>query len=393
MPWGEKTVEKQREEFVKEVLTGEKSKSAVCREYGISRVTGDKWLKRQALGEGMTDRSKAPFRIPNRTKPEKEKAVLEVREKHPAWGPRKIRRYLERHGEQEMPSRSTIGNILTRNGCISEAASKASKPCKRFQRESSNELWQCDFKGDFGMLDGNRCHALTVMDDYSRYSLCVDAKDNEKREGVTESFTRLFKTNGLPESLLCDNGNPWGTSQSTGYTQFEIWLMDYGILPIHGRVRHPQTQGKEERFHRTMDVELLNLVEIQNLKDAQKQFDQFRECYNNERPHEALELGVPSEYYRHSNRSMPEQVRAWEYPSGFVLRQIKKTGYFTFGSQGYFLSESFGGLTVGVRESAIENCINLYYRGFKIARIDLRERAFLSKKIWRVDEGSASGEN
>ena len=392
MPWGEKTVKEQRQEFVEEVLSGEKSKSAICREYGISRVTGDKWLKRHKAGEEMTDKSKAPFRTPNKTRSETENKILETRKNHPAWGPRKIKRYMERQGD-EMPCKSTIGNILTRNGCISEAASKASTPHKRFQRAESNELWQCDFKGDFAMLDGNRCHALTVMDDFSRYSLCVDAKDNERREGVVESFTRLFMEYGLPRELLCDNGNPWGTSQSTGYTLFEIWLMDYGILPIHGRIRHPQTQGKEERFHRTMDVELLNHVKMENLMDAQNHFDEFRACYNDERPHEALGLSVPREFYQRSERQMPKAIREWEYASEYEVRRIKSSGYFTYGGQGYFLSEAFGGIMVGVRESTIEGCINLYYRGFRIGRIDMREKAFISKKIRRADPGETGGEN
>ena len=391
MPWGAKTVKEQREKFVEEVLLGEKSKSALCREYEISRVTGDKWLKRYETGEALTDKSKAPFRTPNKTRPETETKIVSTRAEHPAWGPRKIKRYLERQGE-DVPSKSTIGNILARNGCISDAASKAATPYKRFQRDASNELWQCDFKGDFAMLDGNRCHALTVMDDYSRYSLCVDAKGNERREGVEESFRRLFLAHGLPKELLCDNGNPWGTSQSTGYTLFEIWLMNHDVLPIHGRIRHPQTQGKEERFHRTMDVELLHHVKMKNLADAQKHFDAFRDCYNNERPHEALGLGVPSEYYRQSERKMPERIRVWEYGRAYEVRRIKSSGFITYGGQGYFLSEAFGGITVGVRESVTEGCVNLYYRGFKIGKIDLRERAFVSKKIRRAEPGETGGE-
>ena len=371
---------------------GEKSKSAVCREYGISRVTGDKWLKRYENNESLDDKSKAPFRTPNKTRVETENKILETRGRHPAWGSRKIKRYLERQGE-EMPCKNTIGNILTRNSCVSEAASRASTPYKRFQRASSNELWQCDFKGNFAMLDGNRCHALTVMDDFSRYSLCVDAKDNERREGVEESFARLFREYGIPCELLCDNGNPWGTSQSTGYTLFEIWLMDYGVLPIHGRIKHPQTQGKEERFHRTMDVELLNRMNMKNLADAQKQFDAFRARYNNERPHESLGLGVPAEFYRRSERKMPERIREWEYGREYETRRIKSSGFFTYGGQGYFLSEAFGGMMVGVRESAIEGCINLYCRGFSIGRIDIRERAFISKKIRRANPGETGGEN
>jgi transposase InsO family protein len=383
MPWKERTVIMSREEFVAEVKAGEKSKSQLCREYGVSRVTGDKWLKRHETGEGLGDRSKAPFHVVNKTPPEMEAKVIRVRDEHPAWGPRKIRQFLVNKGETGLPSKNTIGNILSRNGYISEAASKASTPYQRFEKESCNEMWQTDFKGHFAMKDGRRCHPLTVLDDHSRFCLCVDAKENERREGVQESFERLFDEYGLPDILLCDNGNPWGTSQTTGYTHFEVWLMDYGILPIHGRPLHPQTQGKDERFHRTMDVELLNWIEIEHLLHAQKCFDQFRHCYNNERPHEALSMGVPAQYYQAGQRKKPDQIRPWEYPSEYVLRNVKSTGYFSYGNQGYFLSEAFGDKTIALRESSLENCLNVYYRGFRVARINLEERVFLSKKIYR----------
>jgi len=391
MPWEARTVKMSREAFVKEVNARDKSKSQLCREYGISRVTGDKWLKRYESGEGLDDRSKAPFHVANKTPPEKETKVLEVRQAHPAWGPRKIRQFMINKGE-EPPSKSAIGNILNRNGCISEAASKAATPYKRFEKAAPNEMWQTDFKGHFAMKDGNRCHPLTVLDDYSRFSLCVDAKENEQRYSVVQSFERLFNENGLPDSLLCDNGNPWGNSQTTGYTKFEVWLMEYDVLPIHGRIMHPQTQGKEERFHRTMDVELLKLIEIENMVHAQDCFNAFRNCYNNERPHEALNMGVPVEFYHESKRKKPEKISKWEYPNEYVLRKVKSTGYFNIGSQGYFLSEAFEGKTVAIRESSLENCINIYFRGFRIARINVKERAFISRKIYKSGPAASTAE-
>ena len=392
MPWEKRTVERQRIEFVEEVLRGELSKSELCRRYGISRKTGDKWLNRSKAGETLADRSHAPFNSPNKTLPEIEEAVLAKRRKHPAWGPRKLHRALEREGEIKAPAPSTIADILKRNGYISIEASQAAKPYKRFQKASSNEMWQVDFKGHFAMQDGNRCHPLTMIDDCSRFSLCVDAKENERRDGVTESFTRVFLTYGLPDALLGDNGNPWGSSQSTGYTLFEIWLMDLGILPIHGRPFHPQTQGKEERFNKTLVAEVLKIFDIINMQDAQMRFDAFRDCYNNERPHEALGLDVPADHYTPSIRAFPSKIREWAYPSCFVMRKIKSSGYITYGNQGYYLSESFGGYTLGVRESRIDGCINIYYRQFRIARIDLREKAIISRKIYRADGDDVGGE-
>lgn len=372
-----------REEFCKEVEAGEKSKAALCRAYGISRATGDKWLARYAAEEGLENRSRAPHHKPKKTPAETEALVLSKRQEHPAWGPRKLLASLEREGHRGLPCKSTIGNILVRNGCIREAASQAAKAYQRFQKNSSNEMWQTDFKGHFAMQNGERCHPLTVLDDYSRYSLCIDAKENEKRGPVMASFERIFKEYGLPDSLLCDNGNPWGASQSTGYTLFEVWLMDLNILTIHGRIRHPQTQGKEERFHRTMEDELLKGTAIQDMVDAQKQFDRFRSSYNTERPHEALNMGVPSEYYSESKRSYPTEMREWEYANEFAVRKIKSSGYLTHNGQGYFLSEALAGKTVGVRESAMPGCISVYYRNFRIARVNEREKAVISRKMRR----------
>lgn len=392
MPWKEKTVRMNREDFVREVQEREKSKSLLCRKYGITRRTGDKWLKRYESGEGLDDRSKAPFHVANKTPAAQEEKVLGVRMNHPAWGPRKIRQFLINKGEISLPSKSAIGNILQRHGCISEAASKASTPYKRFQKARSNEMWQADFKGHFAMKDGNRCHPLTVLDDYSRFSLCIDAKENEQRQGVIQSFERLFEENGLPDSLLCDNGNPWGNSQTTGYTMFEVWLMEYDVLPIHGRIRHPQTQGKEERFHKTMVDELLKQIEIEDMFHAQESFDVFRKCYNHDRPHEALNMGVPAEYYSPGQRKKPDKIPFWEYPNECVSRKVKSTGYFNFGNQGYFLSEAFADKIIAVRESSLANCINVYFRGFRVARINVKERAFVSRKIYRTSPSPTGDE-
>lgn len=383
MPWEEKTVEKSRADFVKAVMHGEETVSALCREYGISRKTGYKWLERFESGEDLSNKSKAPFHMPNRTPIETEQLILEQRIAHPAWGARKLKRSLEDKGRYGLPAVSTICDILKRNGYISKEESLKHKPWQRFEKERPNELWQTDFKGDFGMRNGERCHALTVLDDHSRYSLCVDAKGSQRYEDVHSSFDRLFREYGLPESLLCDNGNPWGTSQSTGYTRFEVWLMDLGILTIHGRIMHPQTQGKDERFHRTMDEELLNYVKIEDLANAQRHFDRFRECYNTERPHEALNNDVPAKHYEASDRRMPVKIEDWEYESGCELRRIKSTGYITYRNQGYFLSEAFGGCQVAVKECSQSGCVDILYRGFKIGRINVDERVIVSKRIRR----------
>jgi transposase InsO family protein len=270
-------VEKNRAEFVKRALAHEKSKSALCREYGISRPTGDKWIARGQSGDGFRDRSRAPFHTANKIQAETEAIIVAARKKEPAVGAAKIHRMLENKGYKELPCISTINAVLKRNNLITEEASQAATPIKRFEKEFPNIMWQADFKGNFAMGNGERCHPLSVIDDHSRFCLCADAKSNERREGVIESFQRIFQEYGLPHILLCDNGNPWGTSQSTGYTLFEVWLMEQGILTIHIRPRHPQTQGKTERFNRSYKDERRKFYVPFDLADADRQRAEYRQ--------------------------------------------------------------------------------------------------------------------
>jgi len=245
-------------------------------------------------------------------------------------------------------------------------------------------MWQADFKGHFQMKNGTRCHPLTVLDDHSRFSLCIDAKENEKFLGVHESFLRIFEMYGLPDTLLCDNGNPWGTSQSVGYTRFEVWLMDLGILTIHGRIRHPQTQGKEERFNGTLKRERLKFREYEDILCAQQDFDEYRNFYNYERPHHALGLDTPSDRYTNSQRRMPEKSEEWRYGADEITRQLKSSGYLTFNGQGYFLSESFGNKIVGLVESrSTKGVFYVMYRQFCIAKLDADERVVISRRAFR----------
>lgn len=386
MPWKEKTVKMSREEFVKRVLSHEKSKSALCREYGISRPTGDKWISRYKAGEDLSDRSRAPFHTANKTAENTEKLVLDYRKSHPAIGAVKTHRILENSGYTNLPSASTINAIFKRNGCITKEASIATTPYKRFEKKNPNDMWQADFKGHFIMKNGMRCHPLNIIDDCSRFNLCMDALPNETYSEVKTSMLRLFDEYGMPFSFLCDNGNPWGTSQSTGYSRFEVWLMELGVLTIHGRIRHPQTQGKEERFNQSMKKELLAHTDIHDLYDAQKKFGEYKSFYNNERPHFALNLDTPSQHYTVSNRKLCTEIEEWEYPVGYELRRIKKSGYLTYGGQGYFLSEAFGDKVIAIRPSKHSGCISLFFRQFKIGRIDIENRVFNMKKAYLIDE-------
>ena len=380
--WEEKTVEESREEFVKRALAKEKSKSSLCREYGISRPTGDKWIARYIAGESMSNLCRAPFHTPLKTDMVTENLILDMRKQYPTIGAVKIRRMLLDEGKTELPCNSTVNAVLKRNGCISKEASEAATPNQRFEKEYPNVMWQADFKGHFAMNDGNRCHPLTIVDDHSRFGLCIDSKLNEGGIGVTESFTRLFYQYGMPQSLLCDNGNPWGTSQSTGFTRFEVWLMDLGVLTIHGRFRHPKTQGKVESFNQTLKRELIKQTSISDTWDAQRQFDEYRDFYNNKRPHYSLGLDTPSKHYIPSNRKFTNEIEEWDYATDYETRKIKSTGFLTYKGQGYFLSEALGDRTIGLQESSTKGYVNLYYRQFRIGCIHIYQRSIVSRKIY-----------
>lgn len=380
MPWKEKTVEEKRLEFVVAAISREDSMSSLCREYGITRRTGYKWIERYKESGILSDQSRAPHRKPRKTLPEKEEQVLSVRSEHPTWGPRKIKRFLENKGYTDLPATSTIADILKRNGLITPENSIAHIPYKRFEMKYPNDMWQMDFKGHFAMLNGDRCHPLTITDDCTRKLLCLDAYDNERLEVVRKSLLRVFAEYGLPDAILSDNGAPWGDSQK-GYTQFEIWMMQLGILPMHGRPLHPQTQGKEERFHKTLKEDVLNRTVIRDLKHAQEIFDAYRLCFNTERPHEALGLDVPDSRYCLSKRSLPDKIGEPEYSSGTNLRKVNYKGYISINNCRYYLSESFIGKYLELVYTG-DDIVWLCYGKFRVGIIDLKERLFTSRKIY-----------
>ncbi len=387
MAWEERTVEQMREEFARRVLAGEQSKAALCREYGISRPTGDKWLERFKKGEGLSDRSRTPKNRPGKTSPEMERTIVCLRTKYPAIGAVKLRKMMENAGYAGLPCAKTFNNIFRRNGLIQKEDSMAATPYRRFEKEFPNEMWQADFKGHFAMKDGFRCHPLNILDDCSRFNLCIEALRSETYDEVQPVLERLFREYGMPRSLLCDNGNPWGTSQSVGYTRLETWLMELGILTLHGRPLHPQTQGKGERFNRSFTRECLRQNEILDIAQAQTCFDRYRSFYNHERPHFALDMAVPASKYRPSPRKFPENVEPWEYGPEYTLCKVKSTGYFNYKGQGYFLSEAFADKTIAIRESHLPGQITLVFRNFRIARIDLSLRVYTLRNAYRLSDG------
>jgi transposase InsO family protein len=380
MPWMERRVKMLREEFIIQSMQDDRNMSAICEEYGISRKTGYKWIKRYQENGCLEDRSRKPKKNSAKTNEKIDELIFEIRQERPGWGARKIQAFLCRKG-YEMPCVRTVNNILKRNGLISLEASLARRPFKRFEREQNNELWQADFKGDILMADGNKCYPLTILDDHSRYALLIEPKPNQK--GVLQNFIQTFRVYGLPQSILTDNG-PTFAGFKNGYTQFERALMDQDILPIHGRFFHPQTQGKIERFHRSMKNEVLQFRRLLNLADAIQVLEQWKIMYNCERPHEALGDRCPAQVYTSSQRTYLEKTPFFEYGSEYHVRKIDNWGFLRFAAYRIYISETFIGTHVQLVPKESEDSVLVCYRNFIIAKIDVTTGELLSRKAYRI---------
>lgn len=381
MPWERRTVEDQRKEFAQAALECSNF-SALCREYGITRRTGLKWKARYEAQEPLSDRSRRPNTSPTRTPEAVERRILELRTENPGWGAKTLHKVLENQGEQNLPCVKTVNNILHRHGCISPEESQKRQPFTRYEKEKCNMMWQTDFKGEFRMEDNNYCYPLTIIDDHSRFSIKIAPRLSTKNI-VIPVFTEVFHEYGLPDSILSDNGAQFAGFRK-GYTQFERWLMELDILPIHGRIKHPQTQGKIERFHRTMKQELLNHISISNIDDAEVQFGDWREKYNNIRPHEALGMKTPGQVYIASPRAYPEKIRDWEYGGEYHVIKVNSWGYARFDKWQVYLSETMIDKYIEFRPSPDGESFFACYRNFKIAEFNTQNGELIRRIISRL---------
>jgi transposase InsO family protein len=389
MPWQELSLMEQREEFVRLALAPGANMSELCRRFRISRAKGYKWRERY-LKEGragLADRSRRPLHSPSRTVPAIEDEVLRIRKaSNNAWGGRKIAKVMQRTGAVEVPSPSTITEILRRRGKLEDRSHEHPGPHQRFERAAPNELWQMDFKGHFEMARG-RCHPLTVLDDHSRYSLTISACGNEQDATVRAQLVPVFRRYGLPLAMLMDNGSPWGDAGDQPHTIFTVWLMQLGVRVTHSRPLHPQTQGKDERFHRTLKAEVLNGKSFRDLSACQREFDRWRHVYNHERPHEALALATPAERYRAGTRSYPETLPTIEYGPGDIVRRVDLDGQISFKGRRLHVGKAFRGQPIALRPSAQDGVLNVHFCAHQIGMLDLRR--VLPSPCGLVDNASA----
>jgi len=371
MPWREVSVMEQRREFAFLAMQEGANRRELCRRFGISPDTGYKWLERAEAGDAeLADRSRRPHDSPRRSDAAVEAQVLAVRDAHPAWGARKIAHCLERDGVTP-PAPSTVHQMLRRNDRIVAPPGGPAPPLGRFEMPAPNQLWQMDFKGRMPLTCGAASHPLTMIDDHSRYSLCVGACANEQSTTVRQHLTGTFQRYGLPDALFVDNGSPWGDTGGSRWTALRVWLLRLGVDVIYARPYHPQSRGKNERFHRTLKAEVFALRSFRDLAELQRACDAWRMVYNFERPHEALGMDVPASRYTPSARSMPDRLPEIEYADGETVRRVSVDPHISFKGRRWRVPKAFRGERLAIRPKDRDGRYGIFFGSRQVGEIDL----------------------
>jgi len=373
MPWKEVKTMDLRREFVRLAESGSLDMTTLCQRYGVSRKTGYKWLGRYDLegDQGLLDRSRRPHHQPRRSPDSVEQIVLGIRQRYPDWGGRKLARVMRNEGYLQIPSPSTITEILRRHGVLHTEGQVAAKQYIRFEHPNPNDLWQMDFKGYFCLPRG-RCYPLTVLDDHSRFSLCLAACQYERYEVVKTHLVGAFERYGLPLRMTMDNGPPWGSSGMSRLTQLSAWLIEQGINVSHSRPFHPQTQGKDERFHRTLKAELIARRSFADLQQCQQAFDPWRHRYNTERPHESLGMDTPIEHYQPSARTYQRSQPQYEYAPGDHVRKVGRSMTCSFKCYSIIIGKALVGKQIALRPTKTDGSYTIHYCHQQIGNIDLK---------------------
>jgi len=355
MPWKECHKMDERTKFIGRLLEGEKMID-VCRAFGISRKTGYKFRERylkQGL-EGISDLSRAPKRHPNQTSKEIEELIVSLRKEKGTWGPKKLKARLERlYPGLIMPAHSTIGEIIRRYGLPVHKRRRRRKgyyPTSLRESKGPNDIWCVDFKGQFRLGNKRYCYPLTVTDHYSRYLIGCESLENTKIYPTLEVFEELFQRYGIPKVIRSDNGTPFASCGLNGWTKLSVWWLRLGIELEHIEPGHPEQNGRHERMHLTLKREAIRPAK-QNFLQQQERFDLYREEYNNERPHEALEMKTPDSLYVKSKKRYPEKLGSLEYPVHDIISRVQPSGIVRLRkNHSFYLSQALSGENVGFRE-------------------------------------------
>lgn len=359
MPWNETTVVLERTRFVLEAERGEWPIAELCRRYGISRKTGYYWIRRykeEGLA-GLEARSRRPKTSPQATDSEVVSKIVEMRRARPKWGARKILRILSRaQPELELPASSTAHEILRRAGLT--------KPRRRRGRRrgahgagfspsrAPNDLWTCDYKGEFRLGDGTLCFPLTIQDHASRYLIAIKSRRSTKSAPAREVFEEAFRTYGLPRRMGSDNGPPFSSAAIAGLSRLSVWWLKLGIVIEHIEPGRPEQNGRHERLHRTLLEEeaIPRRPPCADMTEQDERFATFHRDYNEVRPHEALAYATPAEVYEPSWRPYTDETPGLDYPAHFERRQVRRDGCMKWRGELIFVSQVLAGEPVALEE-------------------------------------------
>jgi transposase InsO family protein len=363
----------QRTQFIADFLRQVLSVTELCDLYDVSRKTGYKWIDRYLRQgpAGLEERSRRPQGSPNQTAREIVAALLEARRRHPSWGGKKLLALVhKRHRNWDLPHRSTVCDILSRHGMVPKKRTRRSighpgKPTSSIL--APNDLWCADFKGQFKTGNGSYCYPLTVTDGFSRYLLGCQGLNSTSVEESKPVFTKLFREYGLPKRIRTDNGVPFATNTLARLSRLSAWWVRLGVLPELIEPGKPQQNGQHERMHRTLKAEATRPAAA-SLAAQQRKFNTFREEFNNERPHEALDQQTPASHYRPSNREMPSKLAPLVYPDRFEVRYVSANGGIRWNRGWINVSTVCIGEYVGLEE--IDNEIwNVYFGPLRLGRL------------------------
>jgi putative transposase len=356
MPWKESDTMTERAKFVLRAESGERM-TDLCKEFGISRKTGYKFLERfKKLGlVGLRDEERGPANIPWRTPEATQQLILGFKKKHPTWGAKKLKSELEKqHPGVRIPARSTIGALLDKHGLV-----KHRKPRRRATTSLapltpglfSNDVWCADFKGEFRLGNRRYCYPLTITDHSSRYLIACEGLENTRGEGAYPVFERAFKTYGLPKAIRTDNGSPFASTGLKGLTKLSVWWLRLGIELQRIEPGHPEQNGRHERFHLTLKTDTTRPPAVTFLQQ-QERFDRFIAVYNHERPHESLDMKHPADFYEPSEQTYREVLDELEYPHHDTTRKISSDGHMSLwgARKRCYVTQALAGERVGLRE-------------------------------------------
>lgn len=358
--------------FVFEYERDERTMSELCSQFGICRDTGYVWLRRyREYGlKGLSEANRASRQHPNQTAAETEQAVLALREAHMRWGPRKLKRILERDQPGRVwPASSTIGEIVKRSGLV--VPRKKGRRTEPYTQPlayagESNRVWCADFKGWFKACDGTRVDPLTITDAWSRYLLRAQAVEKTDTERVRAIFEAAFREHGMPEAIRTDNGAPFASPAIGGLSRLAVWWTRLGIEHERIQAGHPEQNGRHERMHRTLKQDVR---QAEDWRGQQRELDRFRHDFNQVRPHEALQMQTPASVYEPSLRTYPARLPEVEYPDWMEVRTVKAQGHFRWKQKDIFLTEVLWGEPVGLMPIG-DGLYNIYFAGRKLAGFD-----------------------